>query len=56
MVVWMAEKRSFPERPTQLTYGRAFVSGEIGELRYGVDVNTLEKRPSPDRHERKSAT
>ena len=45
MVVWMAEKPFVPGRSYWVKQTTRTVSGEIAELRYGVDVNTLEKRP-----------
>ena len=45
MVVWMAEKPFVPGKTYWLKQTTRLVSGEIGELRYGVDVNSLEKRP-----------
>ena len=45
MVVWMAEKPFVAGRNYWIKQTTRIVSGEIAELRYGVDVNTLEKRP-----------
>jgi len=44
MVVWMAEKPFVPGKTYTIKQTTRQVSAEIGELRYGVDVNTLEKR------------
>lgn len=44
MVVWMAEKPFVPGKTYTIKQTTRNVSAEIGELRYGVDVNTLEKR------------
>ena len=46
MVVWMAEKPFVPGRSYWIKQTTRTVSGEIAEVRYGVDVNTLEKRPA----------
>ncbi len=46
MVVWMAEKPFVPGRSYWLKQTTRTVTAEIAELRYGVDVNTLEKRPT----------
>jgi bifunctional enzyme CysN/CysC len=46
MVVWMHEKAFVPGRSYWIKQTTKMVAGEIAELRYGVDVNTLEKRPS----------
>jgi bifunctional enzyme CysN/CysC len=45
MVVWMAEKPFVPGREYWIKQTTRMVSGEIAELRYGVDVNSLDKRP-----------
>jgi bifunctional enzyme CysN/CysC len=45
MVVWMAEKPFTPGKTYTIKQTTRQVAGEIAELRYGVDVNTLEKRP-----------
>jgi bifunctional enzyme CysN/CysC len=45
MVVWMAEKPFTPGRTYWVKQTTRTVTGEIADLRYGVDVNTLEKRP-----------
>ncbi|HEY1683476.1 MAG TPA: sulfate adenylyltransferase subunit CysN [Tepidisphaeraceae bacterium] len=45
MVVWMSEKPFVPGRTYWLKQTTRTVSAEIVEFRYGVDVNTLEKRP-----------
>jgi bifunctional enzyme CysN/CysC len=45
MVVWMAEKPFVPGNTYTIKQTTRQVAGEIGELRYGVDVNSLEKRP-----------
>jgi bifunctional enzyme CysN/CysC len=44
MVVWMHEKPFVPGRTYWLKQTTKTVGGEIAELRYGVDVNTLEKK------------
>jgi bifunctional enzyme CysN/CysC len=44
MVVWMSEKPFVPGRTYWLKQTTRTVSAEIAELRYGVDVNSLEKR------------
>jgi len=46
MVVWMGEKPFVPGRSYWIKQTTRTVGGEIAELRYGVDVNTLEKRPA----------
>ena len=46
MVVWMAERPFVPGRTYWIKQTTRMVSGEIAELRYAVDVNTLEKRPA----------
>ncbi len=46
MVVWMGEKPFVPGRSYWIKHTTRTVSGEIAELRYGVDVNTLERRPA----------
>ena len=46
MVVWMAEKPFTPGKSYTLKQTTRQVAGEIAELRYAVDVNTLEKRPA----------
>lgn len=46
MVVWMSEKPFVPGRTYWLKQTTRTVSAEIAELRYAVDVNTLEKRPA----------
>ena len=45
MVVWMNEKPFSSGKSYWVKQTTRLVSGEIAELRYGVDVNTLEKRP-----------
>src|SRR3984885_14762895 len=45
MVVWMAEKPFVAGRGYWIKQTTRMVSGEIADLRYGVDVNTLDKRP-----------
>jgi bifunctional enzyme CysN/CysC len=45
MVVWMAERPFVPGKGYWIKQTTRIVNGEIAELRYGVDVNTLEKRP-----------
>ncbi len=46
MVVWMGEKPFAPGRSYWIKQTTRAVAGQIAELRYGVDVNTLEKRPA----------
>ena len=46
MVVWMGEKPLTPGRSYWIKHTTRTVPGRITELRYGVDVNTLEKRPA----------
>jgi len=45
MVVWMAEKPFAPGKTYTIKQTARQVAGEIADLRYAVDVNTLEKRP-----------
>jgi bifunctional enzyme CysN/CysC len=45
MVVWMAEQPFVPGKSYWVKQTTRTVAGEVAELRYGVDVNTLEKRP-----------
>src|SRR5258707_14934662 len=45
MVVWMAENPFVPGKPYWVKQTTRTVTGEIADLRYGVDVNTLEKTP-----------
>jgi bifunctional enzyme CysN/CysC len=44
MVVWMAEKPFVSGKSYWIKQTTRQVAGELAELRYGVDVNTLEKR------------
>jgi bifunctional enzyme CysN/CysC len=44
MVVWMHEKPLAPGRSYWIKHATRLVSGQVGQIRYGVDVNTLEKR------------
>jgi bifunctional enzyme CysN/CysC len=46
MVVWMAERPFVAGRNYWIKQTTRMVGGEIAELRYGIDVNTLEKRPA----------
>ncbi|HZL35947.1 MAG TPA: sulfate adenylyltransferase subunit CysN [Tepidisphaeraceae bacterium] len=46
MVVWMAEKPFVTGQSYWIKQATRTVSGEIAQIRYGVDVNTLEKRPA----------
>ncbi len=46
MVVWMAERPFVPGRTYWIKHMTRTVAGEIAEIRYGVDVNTLEHRPA----------
>jgi bifunctional enzyme CysN/CysC len=45
MVVWMAERPFVPGRSYWIKQTTRTVAGEIAEFRYGVDVNTLDRRP-----------
>jgi bifunctional enzyme CysN/CysC len=48
MVVWMGEKPLVSGRTYWIKQGTRTVSAELSELRYGVDVNTLDKKaPGP---------
>ena len=47
MMVWMGEKPLMPGRGYWIKHTTRLVPGRVTELRYGVDVNTLEKRPAP---------
>ena len=46
MVVWMAEQPFVPGRTYTLKHTTRQVTAEVASFRYGVDVNTLEHRPS----------
>ena len=46
MVVWMTEKPFVPGRTYTIKQTTRQVAGEMAELRYAVDVNTLEKKPA----------
>jgi bifunctional enzyme CysN/CysC len=46
MVVWMAEKPFVSGKSYWIKHTTRMVSGEIAELRYSVDVNTLENKPA----------
>jgi bifunctional enzyme CysN/CysC len=46
MVVWMAEKPFVTGKTYWIKHTTRTVTGEIADLRYGVDVNTLEHRPA----------
>src|SRR3954449_3180974 len=46
MVVWMAEQPFLPGKSYWVKQTTRTVSGEIADLRYAVDVNSLEKRPA----------
>jgi bifunctional enzyme CysN/CysC len=46
MVVWMAEDPFVAGKSYWIKQTTRMVSGEIAELRYNVDVNTLEKHPA----------
>jgi bifunctional enzyme CysN/CysC len=46
MVVWMHEKPLVPGRGYWIKHTTRIVGGELAELRYAVDVNTLEQRPA----------
>src|SRR4051794_25974756 len=45
MVVWMAEQPFVPGKSYLLKHTTRQTAAEIAALRYGVDVNSLEKRP-----------
>src|SRR5262245_15539062 len=45
-VVWMAEKPFTPGHSYWVKQTTRTVAGQIAELRYGIDVNTLEKHPA----------
>src|SRR5688572_5425914 len=45
MVVWMSERPFAPGRSYWIKQTTRTVAGEISQLRYGVDVNTLGRRP-----------
>ena len=44
MVVWMAEQPFVPGRTYTLKHTTRQVAAEVASFRYGVDVNTLERR------------
>jgi len=46
MVVWMAQEPFVPGKTYLVKHATRLVTGEIADLRYGVDVNTLEKKPA----------
>lgn len=46
MIVWMHEKPFVSGRSYWIKHTTRTVSGELAEIRYGVDVNTLEHRPA----------
>ena len=46
MVVWMSEKPFTPGKSYWIKQTTRTVAGEIAELRYSVDVNTLEQHPA----------
>jgi bifunctional enzyme CysN/CysC len=46
MVVWMVEKPFVSGKSYWIKHTTRTVTGEIADLRYAVDVNTLEKRPA----------
>jgi bifunctional enzyme CysN/CysC len=46
MVVWMAERPFVAGRTYWIKQTTRTVAAEIAEFRYGVDVNTLERRPA----------
>ena len=46
MVVWMAEEPLSPGRQYFFKHTHNLVSGSISDLRYAVDVNTLEQKPA----------
>ncbi|MBY0563820.1 MAG: sulfate adenylyltransferase subunit CysN [Hyphomonadaceae bacterium] len=41
-IIWMAEENAFPGRPYWLKVGTALVSAQITDIKYKVNVNTLE--------------
>ncbi|MGH7340883.1 MAG: sulfate adenylyltransferase subunit CysN, partial [Candidatus Rokuibacteriota bacterium] len=46
IMVWMAEQTLMPGRSYWIKHTTRTIPGRVVELRYGVDVNTLEKRPA----------
>jgi bifunctional enzyme CysN/CysC len=46
LVVWMSERPFAPGRSYWIKQTTRTVAAQIAELRHGVDVNTLEKRPA----------
>ncbi len=46
MVVWMHEKPLVPGRAYWIKHTTRTIGGEIAEIRHGIDVNTLEKKPA----------
>ena len=44
MVVWMDDKPFVPGKSYWFKHTTRIISGEIAEIRHGIDVNTLEKR------------
>ncbi len=46
MVVWMHEKPFVPGRSYWIKHTTRTVAGEIAEIRHGVDVNTLDRKPA----------
>ncbi len=48
MVVWMNEKPLVPGRSYWIKHTTRTVSGEIAEIRHGIDVNTLDRKPATE--------
>ena len=48
MVVWMDDEALVPGRPYLIKLGTRMVSAQLGQPRYQVNVNTLEKLPATD--------
>lgn len=46
MIVWLGDKPFVPGRTYWIKHTTRLVSGEIAEVRYAVDVNTLERKPA----------
>ncbi len=46
MVVWMHEKPFVPGRSYWIKHTTRTVGGEIAEIRHGIDVNTLDRKPA----------
>ena len=48
VIVWMHEQPMVPGKPYWFKHGATTVPGEIRQLRYRVDVNTLHRTPAPN--------